>query len=411
MLKQFTLPDVGEGLVEGDILTWHVKTGDTVHDGQIVVEVETAKAAVELPCPFDGVVQEIHAQEGTTVAVGAPLLSVQTQSNGAVEPERQPNLVGYGPRTGPSVRRPRRTAAAPAEPVPAAVEAPAPAMTKVLAKPPVRKLAKDLGVDLSALHGSGADGIITRSDVETAAHQPIAGEVEEAAVERIPVKGVHKHMAAAMVSSAFTAPHASEFLTLDFTPTMELRERLTARREFAGIKVSPLLFVAKAMLLATRRHPMVNSSWDAESEEILLKREVNLGIAAATDRGLVVPNIKSADRLSLPDLARALNSLAETARAGKTSPADLAGGTISITNVGVFGIDSGTPILPPGETMILAFGAVRDMPWVIDGQIVPRKVTQLSISFDHRVIDGARASAFLADIGALLSDPALAMSY
>ncbi|HVX44158.1 MAG TPA: dihydrolipoamide acetyltransferase family protein [Mycobacteriales bacterium] len=408
-LKQFTLPDVGEGLVEGDILAWRVKAGDEVHDGQIVVEVETAKAAVELPCPFDGVVQEIHAAEGSTVEVGAPLLTVQTQSNGAAEePERQPNLVGYGPRARSATRRPRRPAAN-AEPSGAVepVVRPEPATrTAVQAKPPVRKLAKDLGVDLAALHGSGADGIITRSDVESAAHRPAAEPVE-----RIAVKGVHKHMAAAMVSSAFTAPHASEFLTLDITPTMELRERIAGRREFSGIKVSPLLFVAKALLLAVGRHPMVNSSWDAEHEEIVLKREVNLGIAAATDRGLVVPNIKAADQLSLPDLARALNSLTETARAGKTSPADLAGGTISITNVGVFGIDSGTPILPPGETMILAFGAVRDMPWVVEGQIVPRKVTQLSISFDHRVIDGAQASAFFADIGALLSDPALAMTY
>jgi 2-oxoisovalerate dehydrogenase E2 component (dihydrolipoyl transacylase) len=231
------------------------------------------------------------------------------------------------------------------------------------------------------------------------------------AEERIAVKGIHKHMAAAMVASAFTAPHASEFLTLDITATMQVRERVAGRREFAGIKVTPLLFVAKALLLAVRRNPLANSSWDPDREEIILKRDVNLGIAVATERGLIVPNIKAADRLQLPELARALNTLAETARAGRTTPSDLGGGTISITNVGVFGIDSGTPILPPGEAAIIAFGAIRDMPWVVDGQIVPRKVTQLALSFDHRVMDGAQASAFLADVGALLSDPALAVAF
>jgi pyruvate dehydrogenase E2 component (dihydrolipoamide acetyltransferase) len=214
-----------------------------------------------------------------------------------------------------------------------------------------------------------------------------------------------------MVASAFTAPHVTEFLTVDVTRTMKLRTRLAARPEFAGVKVSPLLFVAKALLLAVRRHPMVNSRWEEESREIVVPAHVNLGIAAATPRGLLVPNVKEADRLSLAELARALADLTGTARAGRTSPADMAGGTITITNVGVFGVDTGTPILNPGEAAILAFGAVREMPWVHKGKVAPRQVTTLALSFDHRVIDGELGSRFLADVGAVLHDPAAALAF
>jgi pyruvate dehydrogenase E2 component (dihydrolipoamide acetyltransferase) len=283
-----------------------------------------------------------------------------------------------------------------------------------LAKPPVRKLAKDLGVDLTLLQGSGAGGVITRADVETAASAPAAvGDtpavtVATAGDERIPVKGVRKHTAAAMVASAFTAPHVTEFLTVDVTRMMKLRQRLAARPELAGVKVSPLLFVARALLLAVGRHPMVNSSWDETAQEIVVHGSVNLGIAAATPRGLVVPNIKDAGRLSLADLAAALTELTETARAGRTSPADMSGGTITITNVGVFGVDTGTPILNRGESAILAFGAIREMPWVHKGKIRVRQVTQLGLSFDHRIIDGELGSRFLSDVGALLADPGAA---
>ena len=312
---------------------------------------------------------------------------------------------------------------------PAAEAMPAPAATSsasvsVLAKPPVRKLAKDLGVDLAGLAGSGPNGIITRADVEAAARrvaEPAAPDVAPAAPaaavwdasreQRIPIKGVRKHTAAAMVASAFTAPHVTEWVTVDITPTMELRRRVAALPDFAGVKVSPLLFVARALLLAVRRNPMINSSWDEAAQEIVIKDYVNLGIAAATPRGLVVPNIKDAGRLSLRDLAMALGELTETARAGRTAPADLSGGTITITNVGVFGVDLGTPILNPGETAILAFGAVREMPWVVDGQIVVRQVAQLALSFDHRIVDGQLGSQMLSDIAAVLADPGLAVAW
>jgi pyruvate dehydrogenase E2 component (dihydrolipoamide acetyltransferase) len=296
----------------------------------------------------------------------------------------------------------------------------------VLAKPPVRKLARELGVDLRALVGTGRGGVITRADVEAAAGTPSAAPVETPAAaapmrvvefdpatreQRIPIKGVRKATAAAMVSSAFTAPHVTIFTTVDVTPMMEMVEQLKSSREFADLRVSPLLLVAKALLLAVKRNPMVNSSWDDAAQEIVVKDYVNLGIAAATPRGLIVPNIKDAGSLSLVELARELQQLVAVAREGKTAPADMQHGTITITNVGVFGVDNGTPILNPGESAILCFGAVRDMPWVHEGQLAVRKVTQLSLSFDHRIVDGQLGSQFLADIAAMLADPAMFLAW
>jgi pyruvate dehydrogenase E2 component (dihydrolipoamide acetyltransferase) len=283
----------------------------------------------------------------------------------------------------------------------------------------VRKLARDLGIRLAELAGSGPDGSITRDDVQraavadTPARSEYSGNGSRTATagtaaggeERIPVRGVRKHMAAAMVSSAFTAPHVTEFLQVDVTETMAATARLRALPEFADVRVSPLLFVARALLVAVARHPLVNSSWDAAAEEIVVKHYVNLGIAVAADRGLIVPNIKRAHAQSLPELARSLQALTETARAGKATPADLAGGTITITNVGVFGVDAGTPILTPGETAILAFGQVKDTPWVVDGELAVRQACTLSLSFDHRIVDGELGSAVLRDVGAMLSDP------
>ncbi|MGY1822396.1 dihydrolipoamide acetyltransferase family protein [Geodermatophilus sp. SYSU D00079] len=497
-LRQFKLPDVGEGLTEGEILQWLVAVGDTVTVNQPLCEVETAKAAVELPSPWAGTVTALLHDAGETVDVGTPIITIDVGGGGpapagdggrpatqaAAEPTartaepaagliggaapggRTAVLVGYGPRTTEARRRPRRAVHAQPAPTPLAgsaddgsrgtpllttapdartkpvrhgglevgraaeahaaaeeaatalVATPGRGRARPLAKPPVRKLAKDLGVDLTALAGSGPGGVITRADVEAAAAggrlaaAPAAAPVAAGAVQqRIPVKGVRKHTAAAMVASAFTAPHVTEFLTVDVTRMMKLRTRLAARPEFAGLKVSPLLFVAKALLLAARRHPMVNSSWDEAAQEIVVHGQVNLGIAAATPRGLVVPNVKDAGRLSLPELAAALAELTETARAGRTAPADMTGGTITITNVGVFGVDTGTPILNPGESAILAFGAVREMPWVHKGRVKPRQVTQLALSFDHRIIDGELGSRFLADVGALLSDPGTALAF
>ena len=286
-------------------------------------------------------------------------------------------------------------------------------MERPLAKPPVRKLAKDLGVDLAALTGSGPEGTITREDVQAAAAGPAAEApaamsvpmVPSGGEERIPIRGVRKHTALAVSSSAFTAPHVTEFLQIDVTETMSAVQRLRELPEFEGQRPSPLLLVAKALLLAVARHPMINSSWDEQAQEIVVKHYVNLGIAAATDRGLLVPNIKDAHTLSLPGLARAISELATTARDGKTPPADLARGTITITNVGVFGVDTGTPILTPGESAILALGRVKPAPWVHEGELAVRQVTTLALSFDHRIVDGDLGSAVLRDIGAMLTDP------
>ncbi|MET9873110.1 dihydrolipoamide acetyltransferase family protein [Actinacidiphila glaucinigra] len=458
------MPDVGEGLTEAEILKWYVKPGDTVTDGQVVCEVETAKAAVELPIPFDGVVHELRFPEGETVDVGTVIITVDTGEGDAgeaaaeavpepaaaapaAEPEqkRQPVLVGYGVAASSTKRRPRKQAAVPAQtgarqavqgelnghapaaaaPAPAAPAAFAPAEVRPLAKPPVRKLAKDLGVDLAAVAPTGPQGTITREDVQRAvapaaapaapaqvpaaaqavpaptAPAPAAGALET----RVPIKGVRKATAAAMVASAFTAPHVTEFVTFDITRTMRLVQELKTDPAFAGLKVSPLLLVAKALLVAVRRNPEINAAWDEANQEIVHKGYVNLGIAAATPRGLIVPNIKDAQAKTLPELASALGDLVATAREGKTSPADMQGGTVTITNVGVFGVDTGTPILNPGESAILAFGAVKEMPWVHKGKVKPRQVTTLALSFDHRLVDGELGSRFLADVAAVLEYP------
>jgi len=418
-IKEFPLPDLGEGLVEGEILKWLVAVGDTIELNQPIVEVETAKAAVEIPAKWAGKVHAIHHQEGTTVEVGMPIISIDTDPDAGevAEAERTPVLVGYGPRTAAAARRPRKAngstqvvsppavevAPAPPPPPPPVVEAPAPA-TRVLAKPPVRKLARDLGVDLAGLTGTGPQGSITRDDVQAAVSAPAAAPAfSTEREERIPVKGVRKLTAEHMVSSAFTAPHVTEFLTIDMTRSIKALDRLRAQPEWRDVRVSPLLVVAKAVLLAIGRHPIINSAW--AGDEIVVKRYVNLGIAAATERGLIVPNIKDAERLTLRELADAMTELVQTAKSGRTSPADMSGGTFTITNVGVFGVDTGTPILPPGESAILALGMVKEAPWVHKGKIRVRQVTTLGLSFDHRIIDGELGSKFLRDVGAFLTDP------
>ncbi|MGW7107953.1 dihydrolipoamide acetyltransferase family protein [Streptomyces xanthophaeus] len=484
-IREFKMPDVGEGLTEAEILKWYVQPGDTVTDGQVVCEVETAKAAVELPIPFDGVVHALLFEEGVTVDVGQVIISVQTGAGAATaeqapvqeaapaaaaaaaapaqEPAaaaRQPVLVGYGVSTASTKRRPRKAAgtaaqngsaapaavaAAPAaQAVPAAPVAPAapvvPAQQngngqsaegRPLAKPPVRKLAKDLGIDLASVVATGDGGVVTREDVHAAAaaalapqtvaapaavtvaapvaaSAPVQAPVAAATAERetrVPVKGVRKVTAQAMVGSAFTAPHVTEFITFDVTRTMKLVQELKADPDLAGLRINPLLLIAKAVLVAIRRNPDVNASWDEAAQEIVLKHYVNLGIAAATPRGLIVPNIKDAHAKTLPELSEALSSLVSTARDGKTSPADMQNGTITITNVGVFGVDTGTPILNPGESAILAVGAIKLQPWVHKGKVKARQVTTLALSFDHRLIDGELGSRFLADIAAVLEHP------
>ncbi|MEU7748330.1 dihydrolipoamide acetyltransferase family protein [Nonomuraea sp. NPDC049158] len=428
------LPIPWDGVVSGLM----ADEGQTVDVGRPIIAVDTDE-----PDDTSGAGRTETADADRIEALADDLVP-RPPAEGAVEPgahgspapkeERQAVLVGYGVKTGTTKRRPRKSRpdgpaespvipAAPESPVfpatpvanPSRVEVTAPSgpaaldtprRVAVLAKPPVRKLAKDLGVDLSTLAGSGPNGSITRDDVHAAAERPAPrATAQQGEEERIPVKGVRKMTAQAMVTSAFTAPHVTEFLQLDVTETMEAVRRLRTIPDFAEVKVSPLLLVAKAVLTAARRHPMINSAWDEAAQEIVVKHYVNLGIAAATPRGLVVPNIKSAHGLSLPELAAELGRLTETARAGRTQPAEMAGGTITITNVGVFGVDTGTPILNPGEAAILAFGQIRDMPWVVDGELAVRKVTTLALSFDHRIVDGELGSLFLRDVGAMLEDP------
>lgn len=228
---------------------------------------------------------------------------------------------------------------------------------------------------------------------------------------REPIKGVRKMMAEAMVESAFTMPHVTEFLSVDVTPMMRLRDRLRASKDFADVKLSPLTFAARAVCLAARRTPEANCVWDEAAGEVIFKEYVHLGIAAATQRGLIVPVIRDADQLDLHGLASSLGELTATARAGRTLPADMTGGTFTITNVGVLGVDNGTPIINPGQSAILAIGSVKDAPWVVDGELAVRKVAQLALSFDHRVIDGEKGSQFLSDVGALMADPGLAITY
>ena len=419
--KQFPLPDTAEGLTEADILSWHVAVGDTVTVNQIVVEVETAKAAVELPCPWAGVITELLVEPGQTVPVGQPILTMDLDPHGApvsgtppVEEEEMKPLVGYGAKAVVATRRARVPVGAgqPATALaqPAATTAAAPPQARAgrvpLAKPPVRKLAKSLGVDLGGLVPSRVDGKITRAEVVQAA-TPVA----ESGERRVSMKGVRKMTAEAMVASAFTAPHVTEFLTVDVTAMMTLRSTLKSRPEFAEVKLTPLAFAAKAVCLAVRRTPDVNAHYDAAAEEIVYHSAVHLGIAAATPRGLMVPNIRDAEQRSLAELAQALAELTATAREGKTALAAMTGGTFTITNVGVFGVDTGTPILNSGEAGILALGAIKQAPWVVDGELAVRTVCQLALSFDHRVVDGQQGSQFLADVGALLADPGLALTY
>jgi 2-oxoisovalerate dehydrogenase E2 component (dihydrolipoyl transacylase) len=469
-VRDFKLPDLGEGLTESELVSWRVEVGDEVKLNQVIAEVETAKALVELPSPFVGVVAKLYEQPGSVVAVGSPIVAFEvddgaegadvapkvagtgapTQADVDANAGRNSVLVGYGPpvdsadRPARKARRSGRGHAAQEAAAASATRAMNPgaasgtavgnqpetagedvaggesssgaiATERPRSTPPVRKLARDLNVDLTLVRGTGENGLITRDDVQAAQagitnpSSPVTAEVEKREV-RTPIKGVRKQTAAAMVSSAFTAVHATEFLTIDVTPTMELLARLKAKREFRDYRINILTVVAKALCLAVRRNPSVNSHWDEESQEIVQFHYVNLGIAAATPRGLVVPNIKDADRLSIAELSEALAELTQTARAGKATPADLSHGTISITNIGVFGIDAGTPILNPGEAAILAMGAVRREPREYLDEIALRQVMTLSLSFDHRLVDGEQGSKFLAAIGQVLADPGMLLA-
>jgi 2-oxoisovalerate dehydrogenase E2 component (dihydrolipoyl transacylase) len=458
-MTDFRLPDLGEGLPEAELVQWLVAEGDTVTLNQTIAEVETAKAVVELPSPHAGVVRKLHAAAGDVVEVGAVLISFDVAGEAPeapraapaaapAEPEAdekaQPNLVGYGaaPRaTGRPQRRARgsvRQGAGSATAVDTAVLEAAPhdvihtpepvevVHERPRSTPPVRKLAKELGVDLALVEASGATGLITRADVESyaarvatadraAAAAPAVAPASTTAPDsgdrttRIPIRGVRKHTADAMVRSAFTAPHVTTFLAVDVTATSELIASLRADRALAGHRIGVMAIAAKAVCLALPHHPTLNSRWDADNGEIVQYRYVNLGIAAATERGLVVPNIRDAQDMTVVELADAIGRLAEVARAGKTAPAEMSGGTFSITNVGVFGVDAGTPILNPGEAGILALGAVRRQPWEYRGEIALRDVMTLSLSFDHRLVDGEQGARFLRAVADVLVEPGRAM--
>lgn len=426
---EFLLPDVGEGLEDAEIVNWKVSVGQQIEVNQPIVEIESAKSLVELPSPFAGVVLELLAKEGEVVRVGTPIIRIQLSTSELAADDkdgagRTEFLVGsiskgeesrrkrgatrnYGGKTG----SPNSTSENIAQ---------VPSVTKLsggLATPPVRKLARELGVDLNNLVGSGPEGSVTREDVTTFAEKSkgksvaTEGSRDSARESRTPIRGVRRAMAEAMVASAFTAPHVTEFITVDVSASMHLLDQLRVQPEFAGLRLSPLTLLARAMCLAAQRTPAVNSYWDDRSQEIVTKHYVNLGIATATERGLLVPNVKDADQLTLKQLALAIADVVDAARTGRTEPAQMTGGTMSITNVGVFGIDAGTPILPPGESAIIALGAVVQRPWVVDGQIVVRHVTTLALSFDHRLVDGAQGSKFLADVAQMLQEPAMLLSW
>lgn len=412
-LQHYLLPDVGEGLTEATVVTWLVAVGDTVAVNTPVVEIETAKSLVELPSPYAGVVAALLVPVGQTVEVGTALIAVEDGVAVEVAPEpdepveeqpaTQATLVGSGPREMKQTRLPRKTAENTL-----AVAPPPVADAKALAKPSVRKLARDLGVDLATVTPTGPDGTVSQDDVTAAATHHgggWSGFLAERGETRIDVTGIRRATARAMVESAFTAPHVTEWTDVDVTRTMELLAKMKTMRMFRDVRITPTVLVARAVCVALRRNPELNSSWDEKNSQIVRKAYVNLGFAADTPRGLVVPVVHDADAMSTYDLAVALNDLTATARAGKTQPAELSGGTFTITNIGVFGIDSGTPILSPGQAGILALGQITKRPWVVEDRVEPRWVTTLAMSFDHRMVDGAEGSAFLSDIAEILRDP------
>lgn len=465
---EMKLPDPGEGLQEAEVVTWLVQPGDEVVVNQVVVEIETAKSLVELPAPVAGTIAELLAAEGDVLPIGSVIARIDDGSattappgeRDGEEPEASEGsgsiLVGYGTSAAPVARRARKGGVVtpgpqtdqvhesyglgdtpghrtegdhrvnviehePLEPPLPRPEAgrvqratglaPTDPSGRPLAKPAVRRLARDLGLDLSTVAGTGPNGSISPMDVAQAAVGEASGR---RGPTRIPVRGVRRQMLQAMQAS-LQVPQSSVWMDVDVTKTVELIEQLKDRREFAGLRISPIVVLAKAVCLAMERHPEVNSSLDLERQEIIVNPDVNLGIAAATQRGLVVPNIKRANEMNLLELAQALNALVTKVREGQITPADASHGTFTITNVGVFGVEGGTPILNPHESAILLLGTFNRKPWVVgegaDERLEIRSVAKLTLTIDHRVLDGEQASRFLGDVAAILTDPGLSLLF
>ncbi len=441
-VREFKLPDLGEGLEEAEIVSWMVKEGDEVTLNQPIVEVETEKAIVEIPSPFAGTVEKLFGDVGQRMKVGAPLVSIRTaggdagaapaSGGGGGAGRRQEVLVGYGPEEGKGKRRRRKIGRRDDEGAGGQVEEEAPAATvsplrparKALATPPVRKLARERGIDIDTVTGTGPGGRVTREDVmaaaadtrgEARAAEPapvrrISGTAASIAEEEehVPVRAIRRSIARQMVRSYHELVHVTEWCTIDATELMQLRERLNASPEAQGQKLSPLPIVVKALVPAIRQWPHVNSSWagDDDNAEIIVKKYIHVGIATDTDRGLLVPVVKNADHLNVFEIAQEIGRLVGISRDGSIGVEDLKGSTITITNVGSFGMESGTPIINYPETGIIALGAITKKPWVVNDEIVPRHVMTLAFTFDHRVLDGAYAGRFLRYLGDLIENPA-----
>jgi len=430
--RVFMLPDLGEGLEEAEVVQWLVAEGDTVELNQPLVEVNTAKALVEIPSPFAGVVGTLHVEAGAMVQVGSPLVTFEiTDGEPAVEatgaepeppseepeerahagvqaamettpeeaaeaapppPKRRAVLVGYGvaeeEETGP----------------PAAVQSPA-GQGPVAATPPVRRLAKDLGVDLATVAGSGPGGRVTREDVERAAADGDDGReagITGSEVERIPVRGVRRMVAEKMARSVREIPHVTTFLTVDCTQLMGFREEMERRQ---GPRVSPLAVVVRALVEVCRSHPLLNASFDAHAGEIVVHRDVHVGVATDTERGLMVPVVRDAPSKGIVAIAEEIAALSAAARDGSIRPEQMGGSTITVSNVGTFGAEYGTPIINFPEASILATGVIEPRALVVDDEVVARPAMTLSLSFDHRLLDGAQAGRALRDLADLLESP------
>ena len=437
-MPDFLLPDLGEGLEEAEVTAWHVQVGDQVAVDQIVAEVETAKAAVEVPIPFAGTVTALHAEPGTTVPVGAPLISVAAAAPGGGRPGPQPAaapddgrpepraadeasgnvLVGYGTRPSPRrARGPRRPAVsatrtpARADAIAAAGAAPAPDLAVAPARTPggpvpvispiVRKLARQAGLDLARIVGTGPRGLVLRRDV----NQAIAAGDQSSAEIRIPIRGTRKAAAEKLTRSRREIPEATVWVDADAAGLLAARAALNAQAPRAP--VSLLAVAARFAVAGLRRYPELNAH--IEADEIVIPAHVHLGFAAQTERGLVVPVVRNAHLMPARELAAALGRQTAAARAGRLTPADLTGGTFTVNNYGVFGVDGSAAIINHPEVAILGLGRIIDRPWVVDGQLAVRKVTELTLAFDHRVCDGATAGGFLRYVADRVESPALAL--